>query len=123
MANNSTRLELKLPKDARAVKAVQVAVEHFANKAGLSAAAQAAFAGATESVCRDAMDRLGENGSGLRVVVENFSDRLEVTFEHPGEPLRMASPLPEVDRVHAASQEGRSRLTLVKYFAAHPSER
>ena len=69
------------------------------------------------------MHHLAENNAGLRVVVENFSDRLEVTFEHPGEPLKMASPPPEVDRVHAASQGGRSHLTLVKYFPVHSSER
>ena len=78
----------------------------------------------------------------LRVVLQDFNDRVEMTIEHSGEPLptagldtfcaqagnesesKLSSALQvkKVDRVQYETRDGVSRVILIKYSGARPRE-
>jgi creatinine amidohydrolase/Fe(II)-dependent formamide hydrolase-like protein len=118
--------------------AVSAIVSHAAERAGLSAGAKEGFAAAAVDACRETFPLVNSNGgreSGLKMVVADFHDRVEVTIEHSGEALPTAgldtfcgggaketaasisNSLQDtrVDRVQYETKEGRSRMTLIKY--------
>ena len=88
--------------------------------------------------CRDTFPLLGNENSGnrdLRMIVEDFPDRVQVTIEHSGEAkptagldsfvggskegvaAGLSNSLQDtrVDRVQYDTHQGRSRMTLIKY--------
>ena len=131
-------MELILHEDSRLMCALRAVVSHYAGRAGLSGEAGEKFAAAAVDACRETFPLVGDNGahpSALKVEVEDFHDRVEVTIEHAGEPLPTAGldtfcgggtkeaseaisrslQGREVDRVQYESQDGRSRMKLIKY--------
>lgn len=138
MSVDPTRTELSLHNDPRLMAAVGAIVTHSAQRAGLTSEAQEGLAGAVMDACRETFPLLegqGSDNSELKVIVEDFHDRVEVTIEHAGEALPTAgldtfcgggsdgtaagisNSLQDtrVDRVQYETREGRSRMKLIKY--------
>jgi hypothetical protein len=137
MTIDPTHTELSLHNDPRLMAAVSAIVSHTAQRIGLSAEAQEGLAAAVIDACRETFPLLGdsdENHSALKVIVEDFPDRIEVTIEHAGEALPTAgldsfcgggdgiaagisNSLQDtrVDRVQYETKDGRVRMKLIKY--------
>jgi hypothetical protein len=100
-------------------------ISHAAKRAGLSEKTQ-------EDVARAAIEAAGEmlasaNGnasaaSKTKILVEEFSDRLEVTVESPAcaraEGIRKRLEGTPTDRIRCEGREGQVRVTLVKSCSA-----
>ena len=144
VVNKVRRVLLRLTSDARLVAAVGGAVGYFAEQAGLEARARADLIAATEEACWATFPLLTEADPLLGVQIEGFSDRIEVTLAHHGEPEPTAGLesfalgaeeqigeartsgqrlLSQVDRVQYGAEGGTSRMTLVKYVGANPSKK
>ncbi len=138
MTTNPARTELKLHNDPRLLTAVAAIVSHSAHRAGLPREAQQGFAEAAMDAVRETFPLLGNDSSGnrdLRMVIEDFPDRVQVTIEHLGESKpaagldtfvggskgnaggKISASLHDtrVDCVQYDTHEGRSRMTLIKY--------
>jgi hypothetical protein len=138
MTTDPTHTELSLHNDPRLMPAVGAIVSHSAQRIGLSSEAQEALAAAVMDACRETFPLLGDqdgNNSALKIIVEDFHDRVEVTIEHAGEALPTAgldsfcggggdgamagisNSLQDtrVDRVQYETNDGRSRMKLTKY--------
>jgi hypothetical protein len=138
VTTDPARTELKVHNDSRLLLAVGAIVSHAAHRVGLPREAQEGFAEATMDACRETFPLIGNDTDGnrdLRMTVEDFSDRVQVTIEHSGD----ANPTAgldsfvggskegvaagishslqdtRVDRVKYDTHEGRSRMTLIKY--------
>lgn len=118
--------------------AVGAIVSHAAHRAGLPREAQEGFAEAAIDACRETFPLVENSNDGnrdLRMIVEDFPDRVQVTIEHSGEAKPTAGldsfvggstdnvaagishslQDTRVDRVKYDTHEGRSRMTLIKY--------
>jgi len=138
MTTDQTRTELSLQNDPRLMAAVSAIVSHSAQRIGLPAEAQEGLAAAVMNACRETFPLLGDQDGtnpSLKVIVEDFPDRVEVTIEHAGEAQPTAgldtfcagggddgttgisNSLQDtrVDRVQYESHDGRSRMKLIKY--------
>jgi hypothetical protein len=115
VVNEPTLVAMKIQNHPLAVIAVVGAVEHFTQRAGLSAAEQGDVLNSAEAACRDALKRLEGSEGCMAVTLEDFSDRLEVSFEYAGGPLEF--PSAAFDRVQSRTEGGHSRTTLVKFFS------
>ena len=138
MTADPARTELKLHNDPRLLAAVGAIVLHAAHRVGLTQESRQALAEAAVDACRETFPLLGNENSGdgeLRMVVEDFPDRVQITIEHSGEAVPTAgldsfvggskagvaagisNSLQDtrVDRVQYDTHEGRSRMTLIKY--------
>jgi hypothetical protein len=136
---DSARIELHLSDDERLLGAVGSAGAFIAGRAGLASDAQAAMAAAAEEACRATFPALRCENAKLDVVVEQFSDRIEVTLTYrqtrPGESFSEsgsarnalgAGPdkielLSKVDRVQHTTEGGISKTTLVKNLQSGPA--
>jgi hypothetical protein len=139
MTTEPTHTELSLQNDPRLMAAVGAIVSYSAQRIGLPSDAQEGLAAAVIDACRETFPLLTDvDGSNpaLKVVVEDFQDRVEVTIEHAGEALPTAgldsfcgggsdgvmagisNSLQDtrVDRVQYETSHGRSRMKLIKYF-------
>lgn len=134
-----TRTELKLTGDERLLAGVRGAVEHVANRHGLTVEERVDLGVAAGQACRAAMLQLDETGSLCDVIIDDYEDRVEVSVESPRHPKSAktnsslgslaAVPLGEreaemkkrVDRVHRDTSNGRERVILVKYFRKNPT--
>jgi len=129
------RTELKVHNDPRLLAAVGAIVSHSAHRAGLPREAQHGFAEAAVEAVRETFPLLGNDSTGdrdLRMVIEDFPDRVQVTIEHSGESKPSAgldtfagsASLQDtrVDRVQYDTHEGRSRMTLIKYRDQHSAK-
>ena len=137
VSTDPARTELKVHNDPRLLAAVGAIVSHSAHRAGLPREAQEGFAEAAVDAVRDTFPLLGNDSGenrGLRIVIEDFPDRVQVTIEHSGESKpsagldtfvgggskasgKISASLQDtrVDRVQYDTHEGRSRMTLIKY--------
>jgi hypothetical protein len=138
VTTDPSRTELKIHDDPRLISAVGAIVSHSAHRAGLPREAQQDFAEAAMDACRKTFPLLGNDNSAnraLRMVIEDFPDRVQVTIEHSGESKptagldsfaggskdrvagKMSASLQDtrVDRVQYDTHGGRSRMTLIKY--------
>ena len=118
--------------------AVGAVVAYSAQRAGLTTESQEGLSAATVDACRETFPLISgphANHSVLKVIVEDFHDRVEVTIEHTGEALptagldtfcgsageRGAAGISgslqdtRVDRVQYEAREGKSRMRLIKY--------
>jgi len=127
------KTELRVHDDPRLLCAVGAVVSHSAHRSGLSREAQQGLAEAAMDACRDTFPLLRHDGRDLRMVIEGFPDRVQVTIEHSGESKpsagldsfvgkdqgggKISESLQDsrVDRVQYETHEGRSRMTLIKY--------
>jgi hypothetical protein len=139
MGTDPIRTELKLHDDPRLIAGVVAIVSFAAHRCGLSSGAQEGLASAAAEACRETFPLLNGNGSkdpSLKVIVSDFSDRVEVPIEHSGESLPSAGldtfcdaassagsqsglsgalQKTNVDRVQYETRDGVSRMTLIKY--------
>jgi hypothetical protein len=139
MGIDPTRTELTLHDDPRLMAGVVAIVSFAAHRCGLSSGAQEGLAAAAAEACRETFPLLNGNGSkdsSLKVIVSDFSDRVEVSIEHSGESLPSAGldtfcdaassagsqtglsgalQKTNVDRVQYETRDGVSRMTLIKY--------
>jgi hypothetical protein len=145
MTHNPSRIEVSLNNDPRLLAALGAIVSHSARRAGLAESAQERFTEAALNACRETFPLLdsGTDRNGmLRVVLQDFNDRVEMTIEHSGEPLPTAGldtfcaqlgnsaqsglsgdlQVQKVDRVQYETREGVSRVILIKYSGARPFE-
>jgi len=139
MTTDHHHTELTLQEDPRLLAGIGALVTHLSQVAGLSDKAQEGLAAAVVDACRDTFPLVNSDGShdgSLRLIVEDFADRVEVTIEHSGEALPSAgldsfcggggggvaagisNSLQDtrVDRVQYETRDGRSRMTLIKYY-------
>ncbi|HKS80503.1 MAG TPA: hypothetical protein VJR23_03280 [Candidatus Acidoferrales bacterium] len=145
MTHSPSRIEVSLHNDSRLLAALSAIVLHSARRAGLPPAAQNDFACAAIDACLDTFPLIpaaAGNSGMLRVVLQDFNDRVEMTIEHSGEPLptagldtfcaqagnesesKLSSALQvkKVDRVQYETRDGVSRVILIKYSGARPRE-
>ena len=139
VAVEHTRTEVVVVDDARLLAAVGGIVEHVGERVGLPMADQKALAAAADEACRAAFPLAGNHDAKLKIIIQDFPDRVEVTLEHSGEPIPPAgldtfaaqaakagsgkaggfALMAKVDRVFFEAKDGRSRMTLVKYLGKH----
>ncbi len=108
---------MRLHTDARLLPALASAVAHFSERAGLDAAAQSGLGAAAEEAFRG-IGALLQNHEGLfGIIVADFPDRVEVTFEHEGRPWDLSGEkmFAQADRSQQETRGGFSRLVLIKF--------
>jgi hypothetical protein len=139
MSTDPSKTELTVDDDPRLMAGVVAIVSFAAHRCGLSSGAQEGLAAAAAEACRETFPLLNNNGtkeSALKVIVSDFSDRIEVAIEHSGESLPSAGldtfcsgagaagsqaglsgalQKTSVDRVQYETRDGVSRMTLIKY--------
>jgi len=137
MSADHHHTELTLQEDPRLLAGISALVTHLSQVAGLGDKAQSGLAAAVVDACRDTFPLVNSDGrhdGALRLIVEDFADRVEVTIEHTCEALPSAgldsfcggggvaagisNSLQDtgVDRVQYEMRDGRSRMTLIKYY-------
>ncbi len=119
MSTENSQVHIKLPNAPELVGAVVGAAEHLAQRVGFDAAAQADLCRLAEQACRNEVAALPAEDSTLDVTLEDFPDRVELTFEHETRaPVATAADYPLADRVEAEIRGGVSHLKLTKYAHA-----
>ncbi|MGH9710838.1 MAG: ATP-binding protein [Candidatus Acidiferrales bacterium] len=138
MDTEHSRTEMKLSRDERLLAGVRGAVEHIANRHGLTADESIDLAFAAGQACRKVLVHLDELGALCIVTIDDFEDRVEVSVEDPrsSEPAKLNSFAEDsftvpaereaeikkrVDRVDYDTSNGRARTILVKYFHKNPA--
>ena len=138
MSSDAAHTELILHEDTRLFGAISAVVHHASQRCGLSEAGVQGLAAATEEACRETFPLMEGQGNGeptVKVIVSDFTDRVEVAIEHTGEALPTAGldtfigdgtgdpgaglsralQMTKVDRVQYQTSSGVSRMTLIKY--------
>jgi hypothetical protein len=141
MADEPVRVVFHLEQAQDLVGVFCCAVEHQASHAGFETEASAQLAKAAGDVCRESMSQLGgrDDGRGVDVTLDTFSDRIEIAIHCRGQALQAIgletfalsdAPsggagglnslelLSRVDRVLYNSEGGVARTTLVKFLPA-----
>jgi hypothetical protein len=136
MRADLVRIECALQDDPRLLAGVPVIVSHAARNAGIPKEEREKLAAATLAACRRAFDSAEKSGRGsvLRLLVDRFADRVEVTIEHVGK----SRPNPELrglrsttrgsrtqaraDRAQHPTRDGFSQTKLVSYCDALDSK-
>ena len=140
MADEPVRVVFHLNQNWDLVSVFCCAVEHQAIHAGFETEAGAQLARAAGDVCRETIAQLTDDGTGIDVMLDTFSDRIEIAihcrgqvlpaigldaFAFSGAPSEGAAGhkglelLSRVDRVLYNAEDGVSRTTLVKFLPAH----
>ncbi len=111
--------------DPRLVAAVGSVVEHAVNRAGLSEEVQKDLAATAVNTCRACFVPASGGQTGLKCVVEDFDDRIEVQIDQPTNGARggaladkLRDAIHSVDDVKYEPTASGSRVTLIKYL--HP---
>lgn len=121
MSTEHSRVQIKLPNAPELVGAVVGAADHLAQRAGFDEAARSALLHLAEQAALDQVAELPGNDAALEVTLEDFADRVELTFEHAVSKgagtgaAKPASDYPQADRVEAEIRGGTSHLKLTKY--------
>ncbi len=123
--------------DARLLRAVGGIIEHAAEHVGFAEDVKQELADATEEACRETFPLVANHGTHLKVVIEDFDDRIEVILDSTGKPLPKAALdslaprgsaagstrgggpaalLARIDRVLYETKNGRPHIKLVKYI-------
>lgn len=141
MTAERTHTELKFTKDPRLLAGVRAAVEFVAARGGMSEAERASLAEASEKAACSALKHLSEGQSLCAITIEEFDDRIEIRIERPAksesvpransstgklagelaETGRASSAMRSVDRVLYEARNGKSSMTLVKFFSKKPA--
>jgi hypothetical protein len=116
-----SRIECNLDNDPRLLCSVETIVAHAAKRAGLPHDIQQQVAAAAGGASREmAKPSNGTAGTAdtTHLVVDEYSDRLEVTFDSPAgsnsEGARQKLEGNADDRIRWDARDGRVRLTLIK---------
>ncbi|MGH9734259.1 MAG: hypothetical protein ACRD8A_06700 [Candidatus Acidiferrales bacterium] len=132
MTTEPSCIELLVPRDERLLGAIDTALLHVCERAGLSARECDDLSSAVSEVCGETFALANRNGKGdaaVRVLICDFQARVEVTLERSdGGPVAPAGDLSaapqhlKIDRVSQNTNAGRSRTVLVKehHATAHP---
>lgn len=139
MAEDPVRVVFHLDRTWNLVSVFCCAVEHQAMHAGFETEASAQLAGAAGDVCRESIAQLADNGSGVDVTLDSFSDRIEIAIHSRGQlmpaigletfafsnalsggatGINGLELLSRVDRVLYNAEEGNARTTLIKFLPA-----
>ncbi len=117
----TSRIECTFDNDPRLIASLGPLVSHAAKRAGLPEKTQEDAAAAVVEASREMLNSANGKGSGAsktKLVVEEFSDRLEVTIESLvcAKPEGISKRLEGIvaDRVRCDGREGRVRVTLLK---------
>lgn len=78
------RAELHLSGDEQMTAAIGGAVAHFGQQAGLDEAESEALAASLEEFCKQTQSSSQGESCTLRVLIEDFEDRIEIVIEHSG---------------------------------------
>ncbi len=123
-----SRIECRLDNDSRLLASLGVIVSHAATRAGLPETAQQEIAAAAAECAREMAasdDGAGSGDSTTRLVVEEFSDRMEITIDAgssaKSEGIRQRLEGKAADSVRCEARDGRVRVTLVKPCATAKS--
>jgi hypothetical protein len=137
MSTEPGKTEFLLEEDPRLLHALRAIVSFCGERAGLSPQALQGFIAAILNACQDTFPLVhnheGDNRA-IRVIVQDFPDRVEVSIEHSGEvlptagldtfcgaagnqPAAISGALQgaHVDRVQYETHDGRARMKLIKY--------
>lgn len=124
----TSRIDCTLDNDPRLIASIGAVLAHSARRAGLSESAQEEIAAAAVEASRELLtsgNGIRSGASTTKLVVEEFSDRVEVTIESPagakleGIRKRLEGKFP--DRLRYDDSGGRVRLTLLKSCGAAKS--
>jgi hypothetical protein len=139
MTDEPVRVVFHLNQDGNLVGVFCCAVEHQAIHAGFETEAGAQLARAAGDVCRETISQFGGNGESLDVMLDTFSDRIEIAIHCRGQVLPAIGLetfacgdglsggasglnglelLSRVDRVLYNADGGVARTTLVKFLPA-----
>jgi hypothetical protein len=117
----SGRIECTFDNDPRLIASLGPLISHAAKRAGLPEKSQEDAAAAMVEASREMLNPANGKASGAsktKLVVEEFSDRLEVTIESSvcAKPEGINKRLEGMvaDRVRCDGREGRVRITLLK---------
>jgi len=139
MTRECSRAVLHLSPDERLVAGIGGAIAHFAERAGLDEGTSSLLVAALEGVCRQTLPLLEKDQQTLDVAIEDFGDRLEIVFEHHGQPqpsvgvesfFRQCSCqtngsvlgsylMRTVDKVEYDGRNGSIRTKVVKYLSGN----
>ena len=119
--------ECTLHNDPRLIAGAAALAAHVARHAGLSERAQEDLDQAVAEACRQAFRLSGgarRAGATIHLAVKSFPDRVEAAVEYPegkgttaakaARSYASAAPL-SVDHIERTTDDGRCRMTLVKY--------
>jgi hypothetical protein len=122
------RVECTFDNDPRLIVSLGAIISHAANRAGLPEKTQEEIAAAAVTAYRDMVISANGAGSGAsktKLIVEEFSDRLEVTIESSAgarpEGIRKHLEGMVADRIRCDGREGVVRVTLLKSCGAAKS--
>lgn len=118
-------IELLVPKDDRLLAAVEMAVVHACERAGLSPGECRDLNGAVSEICGETFgiaNRNGNRDAKLRVLIRDFDARVEVSLERSdGGPVAPSTGSGaasqqhfKVDGVNHEMRDGRARTVIVK---------
>jgi len=117
----TSHIECTFDNDPRLITSLGPLISHAAKRAGLPEKTQEDAAAAVVEASREMLIPANDKGSGAsktKLVVEEFSDRLEVTIESAAcaKPEGISKRLDGAvaDRVRCDGREGRVRVTLLK---------
>lgn len=128
-------IEMLVPRDERLLAAVDTALLHACERAGLSSRECDELGSAVSEICDETFTLANSNGkrdAAVRVLICDFEARVEVTVERsdggqvaPAGDLSGAPQHLKIDRVSQNANAGRSKTVLVKehHSAAHPQNR
>jgi hypothetical protein len=124
----TSRIECNLDNDPRLLASVETIVAHAAGRAGFSEEAQREVAVAAANASRElaaSANGKGNAAATTRLIVDEFPDRLELTFELPAGPnserMRKQMEGNANDRIQCELRDGRVRVTLLKPCGAAKS--
>src|ERR1700722_19900590 len=140
MTTDPARTEIVVHDDERLLAAIEPIVFMASTRCGLSTEAQQGLAAASIAACKETFPLLGESADAdddpaVKVIIADYTDRVDVAIEHNGEALPTAGldtfvgdavaganaglsgalQKTKVDRVQYETKEGLSRMTLIKY--------
>jgi anti-sigma regulatory factor (Ser/Thr protein kinase) len=121
----TSRIECTLDNDPRLIVSMGAVLAHAARRAGLPETTQEEIAAAVVEASRETpipANGKGSSASTTRLVLEEFSDRVEVTIESSAgarpEEIRKRLEGKATDRLRYEERDGRVRLTLLKSCGA-----
>lgn len=124
MASEHSRTELILENDSRLTRGVGSIVEHVGQRLGMPPEPLKDLKDAAEKACLASFPLIGNHNAPLKVTIQDFPDRVEVTLEFPG---LLSAPVANsvvagahVDRVQHQTNGGHTRTTLIKFMPQTP---
>jgi hypothetical protein len=125
MNPKNVRTECNLDDDPRLFAALGAIVEHSAAQVGVSEERAKKLIEATRKCCKEAWSDQND-GRHMRVVCEEFDDRLEVKLKKPSggkfcENFKL--PKEEVAKVSPETHEGKFTLTLTEFASPAQAEK